>query len=72
MTADGIPKKIRELKAMLRAAGWVRVSGGKGSHSKWAHGKVARRVILSGNDGSDAKPGQQRDVDNAVREASEE
>jgi len=64
-----MPKKIRELKQMLRTAGWVQIPGGKGSHTKWAHAKVARRVIVSGNDGDDAKPKQARDIDNAVNEA---
>jgi len=64
-----MPKKIRELKAMLRRAGWVLVPGGKGSHTKWAHPKVGRRLILSGNDGRDAKPAQELDVENAVSEA---
>jgi hypothetical protein len=30
-----MPKKIRELKAMLRQAGWVEIEGGKRSHTKW-------------------------------------
>jgi predicted RNA binding protein YcfA (HicA-like mRNA interferase family) len=64
-----MPKKIRELKAILRRAGWVMVAGGKGSHTKWAHATVPRRLILSGKDGNDAKPKQERDVENAVREA---
>jgi predicted RNA binding protein YcfA (HicA-like mRNA interferase family) len=65
-----MPKKIRELKAMLRRAGWLQVPGaGKGSHSKWAHAFVARKVILSGNDGDDAKRKQERDVEIAVQEA---
>ena len=66
-----MPKKIRELKAILRQAGWAQIPGGKGSHTKWAHTRVARRLILSGNDGEDAKPKQERDVENAVRESSE-
>jgi predicted RNA binding protein YcfA (HicA-like mRNA interferase family) len=67
-----MPKKIRELKSMLRRAGWIEIQGGgKGSHTKWAHPRIARRVILSGNDGDDAKPRQQKDIDVAVREAEE-
>jgi predicted RNA binding protein YcfA (HicA-like mRNA interferase family) len=67
-----MPKKVRELKVMLREAGWVVIPGSaKGSHSRWAYPRVARRVTLSGNDGHDAKPGQQRDVDSAVRQARE-
>jgi len=29
-----MPRKIRELKAMLSRGGWVLVKGGKGSHTK--------------------------------------
>src|SRR5215208_5227731 len=37
-----MPKKIRELKAMLRQSGWYLVpGGGKGSHTKWRHPKFA-------------------------------
>ena len=69
---NAMPKKIRELKAILRSAGWIQIPGaGKGSHTKWAHARVPRRVILSGNDGDDAKPRQQKDIENAVREAKE-
>ena len=65
-----MPKKIRELKSMLRRAGWALIpAGGKGSHTKWSHSNVARRVILSGNDGDDADRYQERDVANAVRDA---
>ena len=67
-----MPKKIRELKAILRRAGWVQIPRGKGSHTKWAHTNVARRLVLSGNDGNDAKPKQERDVENAVREAGQD
>lgn len=64
-----MPRKIRELKQMLRKAGWLQVIGGKGSHSKWKHEKVARTLILSGNEGADAKPPQEKDVQNAIAEA---
>jgi predicted RNA binding protein YcfA (HicA-like mRNA interferase family) len=64
-----MPKKIRELKAMLRQAGWIQVEGGKGSHTKWAHARLQRRITLSGKDGEDAKPYQQRDVNLGVSEA---
>jgi predicted RNA binding protein YcfA (HicA-like mRNA interferase family) len=65
-----MPKKIRELKQLLRKAGWFEIaSGGKGSHTKWAHKAVARRVTLSGRDGDDAHRYQERDVERAVNEA---
>ncbi len=67
-----MPKKIRDLKLMLRQAGWMLVPGGKGSHSNGQHDAVQRVVILSGNDGDDAKRYQERDVARAVREAQKE
>jgi predicted RNA binding protein YcfA (HicA-like mRNA interferase family) len=65
-----VPKKIRELKAMLSRAGFAQIAGGgKGSHSRWKHPNVVRTIVLSGNDGSDAKPYQERDFQRAIREA---
>jgi predicted RNA binding protein YcfA (HicA-like mRNA interferase family) len=49
-----VPKKIRELKAMLRKAGF-RWRPGKGSHSIWEHPLAEKSVTLAGQDGQDAK-----------------
>ncbi|MDB5322539.1 MAG: hypothetical protein JWN40_4170 [Phycisphaerales bacterium] len=49
-----MPKKIRELKAMLRKAGF-RWRPGKGSHSIWEHPLAEKSVTLAGQDGQDAK-----------------
>ncbi len=49
-----MPKKIRELKAELRKAGF-RWRPGKGSHTVWEHPLANRAVVLSGADGRDAK-----------------
>jgi predicted RNA binding protein YcfA (HicA-like mRNA interferase family) len=57
-----MPRKIRELKAILAKAGF-RWRPGKGSHTIWEHPLAERPVVLSGNDGRDAKPYQQRQVD---------
>jgi hypothetical protein len=62
-------KKIRELKAMLRRARFSQVSGGKGSHGKWRHSNLSRTLTLSGNDGRDAKPYQEKDVVEAIRDS---
>ncbi len=56
---------------MLRRAGWFLTWGGKGSHTRWKHEKVARTITLSGNDGDDAGPKQERDIQQAANEAAE-
>ncbi len=56
-----MPRKLRELKEELRKAGCVWHSG-KGSHTVWSHPRLAEVVVLSGNDGDDAKPYQERAV----------
>ena len=54
-------KKIRQLKALLAKAGF-RWRPGKGSHTIWEHPLADRPVVLSGQDGHDAKPYQEREV----------
>jgi predicted RNA binding protein YcfA (HicA-like mRNA interferase family) len=56
-----MPKKIRELKAMLRQAGFLQRAG-KGSHTVWSHPQLADFIVLSGSDGADARPYQEKDV----------
>lgn len=56
-----MPRKIRQLKAELRAAG-CEMRPGKGSHTVWGHALVPYAVTLSGADGDDAKPYQEREV----------
>jgi predicted RNA binding protein YcfA (HicA-like mRNA interferase family) len=53
--------KIRELKAMLRKAGFEQRAG-RGSHTVWSHPDLPEKVVLSGQDGNDAKPYQVKDV----------
>jgi predicted RNA binding protein YcfA (HicA-like mRNA interferase family) len=65
-----MPKKIRELKAMLVRAGFELVAGGgKGSHSKWRHPSLPRFILLSGNDGDDARRYHERKVEQAIQES---
>jgi predicted RNA binding protein YcfA (HicA-like mRNA interferase family) len=59
-------KKVRELKNILRKVGF-KESSGKGSHTKWSHPLLSGKIILSGNDGSDAKPYQEKDVQKALK-----
>ena len=65
-----MPRKIRQLIADLEAAGFVAVSGAKGSHRKFRHHRLAGAVILSGKAGDDAHRYQEKQVHNAIREAS--
>jgi hypothetical protein len=62
-----MPLKVRQLKAALAKAGFS-WRPGKGSHTVWTHPVVPElEVTLSGQDGHDAKPYQERDVRDALR-----
>ncbi|MCR4373315.1 MAG: type II toxin-antitoxin system HicA family toxin [Acidobacteria bacterium] len=65
-----MPRKIRQLVADLEHAGFVRVSGGKGQHRKFQHPKHSGSVILSGDDGDDAKHYQEKQVQAALKEVT--
>ncbi|MDK3159972.1 type II toxin-antitoxin system HicA family toxin [Kamptonema cortianum] len=65
-----MPRKIRELIKDLQDAGWCQIDGGKGSHRKFAHEKVSRKVILSGKSGADALRYQEKLVKQAVNEVA--
>ncbi|WP_320060300.1 hypothetical protein [Planktothrix agardhii] len=57
--------KIMELKSLLLKAGFTEEPG-EVSNTKWSHPLLPGKVILSGKDGNDAKPDQERDVINAL------
>lgn len=63
-----MPRKLRELIADLKAAGFVD-RGGKGSHCNFTHPRVAQSVTLSGKPGDDAKHYQERAVKLAIEES---
>lgn len=66
-----MPRKIRQLRADLRRAGWdvVRQAG---SHQIWKHPRLPGvEVNIAGNDGADAHRYQERDVREAIRLARE-
>jgi predicted RNA binding protein YcfA (HicA-like mRNA interferase family) len=65
-----VPRKIRQLIADLEKAGFVLRTGGKGSHRKFRHPKRAGSLILSGHDGDDARYYQEKQIRNAIREAT--
>jgi predicted RNA binding protein YcfA (HicA-like mRNA interferase family) len=56
-----MPRKIRQLIKDLSKAGFVN-RGGKGSHRNFIHDASGAHVVISGQEGSDAKPYQERDV----------
>ena len=65
-----MPKKIRELKSILKKAGFTLLKDrGKGSHTVWEHPNVEQNVILSGKDSKDAQKYQEKRVQEAVEEA---
>jgi hypothetical protein len=53
-----MPQKIRELKQILRQAGFTEIAG-KGSHTNWT---------ISGQNSDDAKRYQEKDVSKAIEE----
>ncbi|ANV84671.1 hypothetical protein AWQ21_09915 [Picosynechococcus sp. PCC 7003] len=65
-----MPKKIRELKKLLRQAGFT-MRPGKGSHTNWTHPKYAGRITLAGKDGTDARPYQERTILDAIQQVNE-
>jgi predicted RNA binding protein YcfA (HicA-like mRNA interferase family) len=70
--AFAVPRKIRALVKDLEDAGFEMVSGaGKGSHRKFTHPKYPGAVTLSGQEGDDAKPYQEKQVKRAIEEVQE-
>ncbi len=66
-----MPRKIRQLKADLRRAGFYeRTELGKGSHTRWFHPVAPEvTVTISGADGDDARDYQESAVQRAIRTA---
>ena len=62
-----MPKKIRELKQILRKSGFIEITG-KGSHTNWTHPNYLGKLTISGQDSADAKRYQEKDVDLAIQE----
>ena len=64
-----MPKKVRELKQMLKQAGFTLIpKRGKGSHTIWKHPFYNGTITLSGKDSKDAGRYQERDVKRAIEE----
>ena len=62
-----MPRKVRKLIRDLERAGFVN-RGGKGSHRNYLYPRGVR-ITVSGHAGDDAKRYQERDVEDALREA---
>ncbi|MBP1468631.1 type II toxin-antitoxin system HicA family toxin [Candidatus Chloroploca sp. M-50] len=63
-----MPRKLRELIQDLQDAGFYTIPGGKGSHRKFTHSNYPGAVTLSGKNGDDAKPYQERQVKQAIEQ----
>jgi predicted RNA binding protein YcfA (HicA-like mRNA interferase family) len=63
-----MPRKIRRLIRDLERAGFVN-RGGRGSHRNYEHPN-GPRVTISGKEGDDAKPYQERAVRDAIEEST--
>ncbi|MFC1889474.1 type II toxin-antitoxin system HicA family toxin [Thermodesulfobacteriota bacterium] len=62
-----MPRKIRQLIAELKSAGFID-RGGKGNHRNLKHPSGVK-ITMSGKMGDDAKPYQERDVRRAIEGA---
>ena len=56
-----MPREIRQLKADLGRAGFI-MRPGRGSHTVWEHPLLPEQLTLSGHDGDDALPYQEKAV----------
>ena len=54
---------------MLQKDGFQQVPG-KGSHTNWIHPLYSGKVTISGKDGSDAKPYQEKETKQAIQEVN--
>ena len=67
-----MPRKVRELVRELLLAGFQLERGaGKGSHRKFTHLDFAGIVTISGHEGDDAKPYQEKQVARAIGSVNE-
>lgn len=62
-----MPKKIREIKKILKDAGFRPVPG-KGSHEKWTHPLLKKHIVVAGKDSSDAMKYLEKQVEQSLTE----
>lgn len=65
-----MPQKIRQLKQMLRQAGFTEIAG-KGSHTNWIHPNYLGKLTISGQNSADAKPYQEKAAREAIAETNQ-
>jgi predicted RNA binding protein YcfA (HicA-like mRNA interferase family) len=65
-----MPRKIRELKQLLRKAGFQELPG-KGSHTNWVHPLYPGKITVSGKEGTDAKLYQEKEILSAIQQVEE-
>ncbi|HET8631810.1 MAG TPA: type II toxin-antitoxin system HicA family toxin [Thermomicrobiales bacterium] len=68
-----MPRKIRQLVADLRRAGFVQLRGrGKGDHQMWQHPDVPAAIVgLDGRDGDDAKRYMETNLRKAIAQVQQ-
>ena len=63
-----MPRKVRRIKADLRALGFYN-RGGDGSHTNWIHPLLpGTRITVAGNDGDDCRHYNESDLRKARRD----
>lgn len=62
-----MPRKVRQLIRDLESAGFVD-RGGRGSHRNYLHAQCPFPVTISGKEGDDARPYQEKAVRQALKE----
>ena len=68
-----MPKKVRELKAMVTKVGYILQPGrGKGSHTYWKHPLLPEEPLtIPGKDGDDAPLYLERGIQRALKKLEE-
>jgi predicted RNA binding protein YcfA (HicA-like mRNA interferase family) len=62
-----MPKKIREIKKILKDRGFL-MREGKGSHSNWKHPQLEMLITIARRDGDDAPRYLEKLVEEALAE----
>ncbi len=66
-----MPRKLRQLRADLRRMGFY-LDHQTGSHQVWKHSLISGiSVNLAGKDSADAKPYQERELEDVLRRLKE-